>query len=85
MREYTSLEIAEILGRANTIKGIEQKLADIPHERDYDCDYYNIYIPRREDKCVRVYLEKCGSHRYTRIQKLTSTTFKYSGTPVFFG
>ena len=85
MKRYSELEIAEILRGANTAKEIERRLADIPHKRDNDCDYYNIYIPRREDKCVRVYLEKRGRNRYLRIQTLAYQTFSYSGIPVFFG
>ena len=84
MRKYTELEIAEIIGNANTEKAIEKALANIPHERNTECDYYNIYIPKYGDGCIRVYLEKRGSHRYSRIQKLVSVTMKYSGTPVFF-
>lgn len=85
MKMYTELEIAEIIGNANTEKAIEKALSDIPHERSQECDYYNVYIPYRCDGCIRVYLEKRGTHRYSRIQKLVSTSFRYSGIPVFFG
>jgi len=85
MKMYTELEIAEIIGDANTEKAIEKALSDIPHERSKECDYYNIYIPYRCNGCIRVYLEKRGTRKYSRIQRLANTTFKYSGTPVFFG
>lgn len=69
MEKYTELKIAEILGNANTENAIEKALANVPHERNTDSDYYNIYIPEHRDGCIRVYLEKRGNHYYTRIQK----------------
>ena len=80
--KYTVDDIRAIIGSASTEKQIEKALSDIPHTRDAESDYYNIYIPREQDQCIRVYIDY---RRNVHIQKLEKITMTYSGTPVFFG
>lgn len=80
--KYNADDICKLIGKAHTEKQIEKALLGIPHTKDAEADYYNIYIPRREDQCIRVYIDYRGN---THIQKLEKITMTYSGIPVFFG
>ena len=49
MKEYSVDSVKALIGNAKTPEDIEKALINTPHTRDYEMDYYDVYIPRRYD------------------------------------